>query len=450
MRQGDLIELDIHDLNSQGAGVGRYGGRVVFVPDTVPGDRLEVRITQLKRQYALGKFQRIIEPSGDRRRPPCIVADKCGGCQWLQLNENLQHQIKTQEITQALQRIGGFQDLHLEPMLHGEGLGYRNKATYPFGRSSNGQLQAGYYRKGSHQLVNLNQCPIQDPRLNPLLAAVKQDIGDRGWSIYNEAKHQGKLRHLALRVGYHTGEMLLTLISTSADLPDLDRQAQEWLERYPDLVGVCLNVHPRPGNMIWGRHTQAIAGQDYLTEKFAGLTLTLAPETFFQVNTPVAEQLIQKIIERLQPQGHETLIDAYCGVGTFTLPLAQTVHQAIGIESHAISVQQAWENAAANQIHNVEFLIGAVEDTLPELEGQADIILIDPPRKGCDRRVMESLRQSRPRQILYISCNPATLARDLKILCEDETYSIQWIQPADFFPQTPHVECAVLLEMVTK
>ncbi|MGB2926831.1 MAG: 23S rRNA (uracil(1939)-C(5))-methyltransferase RlmD [Limnothrix sp.] len=449
MQQGDLVELTIHDLNSDGAGVGRYDDRVVFVPDAVPGDRLEVRITKLKRRFAFGKLQTILEPSGDRRRPPCIVADKCGGCQWLQVTDALQLHTKTEEIKQALQRIGGFEDLDIEPILSGEHrLGYRNKVTYPLGRSATGHVQAGYYRKGSHQLVNLNQCPVQDQRLNPLLSEIKADIEAQNWSIYNEEEHRGKLRHLALRVGYHTGEMLLTLISTTPELPGLTEQAEEWLERYPDLVGVCLNVNPKKGNMIWGRHIQAIAGRPYLNEKFAGLDLTLTPDSFFQINTPVAESLLAAIIEKLQLKGTETLIDAYCGVGTFTLPLARQVKQVIGIEVQANSIEQAWENAQANDIDNVDFYIEAVEEALPAFQGIAEVVVIDPPRKGCDRRVLESLRLSRPRQIVYVSCNPATLARDLKILCADETYSIQWIQPADFFPQTPHVECAVLLELV--
>lgn len=450
MQQGDLINLTIHDLNSQGAGVGRDGDRVVFVPDTVPGDRLKVRILRLKRQYALGQLHELIEPSPERRRPPCIVADKCGGCQWLQVSDALQQQTKTNEVKQALQRIGGFTDITVQPILCGaDPLGYRNKATYPLGRSASmGNVQAGYYRKGSHQLVNLNQCPIQDPRLNPLLSDIKVDIQNQGWSIYNETKHQGKLRHLALRIGHHTGEMLLTLISTSADLPNLTEQAEAWLTEYPDLVGVCINENPQKGNMIWGEVTKAIAGRSYLEEQFAGLTLQLRPETFFQVNTTAAEALLTAITAQLHLNGTETLIDAYCGVGTFTLPLAQKVQQAIGIELQASSVQQAWENAHHNQIDNIEFHTGTVEAVLPTLNVQPDIMLLDPPRKGCDRQVLEEVLTLQPRQIVYISCNPATLARDLNILCADQTYAIQWVQPADFFPQTPHVECAVLLTFV--
>ncbi|SMH41065.1 23S rRNA (uracil1939-C5)-methyltransferase [Picosynechococcus sp. OG1] len=421
MHQGDLIELSIHDLNSQGAGVGRHGDQVVFVPDTVPGDRLQVRIVRLKRQYAIGQLQKVLEPAPERRRPPCIVADKCGGCQWLQVEDSLQQQVKTNEIQQALQRIGGFQDLDIQPILSGDGpLSYRNKATYPLGRSSSmGNVQAGYYRKGSHQLINLNQCPVQDSRLNPLLENVKIDIQNQGWSIYNETKHQGKLRHLALRIGQRTGEMLLTLISTSGDLINLETQAETWLEEYPGLVGVCLNENPKKGNLIWGDTTKAIAGRPYLEEIFAGLTLKLRPETFFQVNTSAAEALLTAITQQLTFTGEEILVDAYCGVGTFTLPLAKKVQQAIGIEVQASSIQQAWENAHHNDIHNVEFYAGTVESILPSLDVTADIVLLDPPVKAAIAKC----------SMLSFTANPSKLFISVVILQPSPATSNTFVPP---------------------
>lgn len=446
MQQGDLIELQIHDLNTQGEGVGRFEGQVVFVPDTVPGDRLTARIVKLKRQYKLGKTIELLEPSPHRCRPICIVADKCGGCQWQHISDTFQRQTKQNNIQQALQRIGGFTDINIEPILYGDhSLGYRNKTTFPVARSRTGQVQAGYYRKSSHQLINLNQCPIQDQRLNPLLKEIKLDIQSQGWSIYQEKENRGRLRHLALRIGHHTGQMLLTLISTTTDLPNLSTQAAIWLERYPDLVGVCLNHNDRPGNVIWGTKTRTIIGQDYLEEQFAGLTLKLRPETFFQVNTVAAELLLAAIESRLQLQGNEILLDAYCGIGTFTLPLAQKVQQAIGIEIQPTAIEQARENQAYNQLENVQFYCGTVEKILPTLTVDFDVVLLDPPRKGCDETILKTLANRKPQRIVYISCNPSTLARDLKILCGDHTYAIEWIQPADFFPQTTHVECAVLL-----
>jgi 23S rRNA (uracil1939-C5)-methyltransferase len=364
-QQGKLVELEITDLNSDGDGVGRIGDRVVFVPDTVTGDRVLVRLVHIKRQYILGKLHQLIQASPHRIRPRCIVADKCGGCQWQHIDDGYQRIAKRDRVIQALERIGGFSQPNVAPILADDAsLGYRNKATYPLGISTTGKVQTGYYRRNSHQIVNLNQCPVQDPRLNPLLAEIKRDIQQRGWSIYDENRDRGQLRHLSLRIGRRTGEMLLTLVSTDWDLEDIQEQAQIWLQRYPQLVGVALNRNPERTNVIFGSETRAIAGKPCLREIFAGLELQLRPETFFQVNTEVAEALLNRIIEKLDLQGNEVLIDAYCGIGTFTLPLARRVKQAIGIEVQPASVEQARLNARLNGITNVSFIAAEVETIL--------------------------------------------------------------------------------------
>ncbi|MEO0947998.1 MAG: 23S rRNA (uracil(1939)-C(5))-methyltransferase RlmD [Cyanobacteria bacterium J06641_5] len=449
-QQGTSLELDITDLSDRGDGVGRWHGqRVVFVPDTVTGDRVRARLVRVKRNFAHAKLQAVLVPSTHRQRARCIVADKCGGCQWQHVTDAYQQTAKQDLVRQALQRLGGFEDPPLEPLLTAsDSLSYRNKASYPLGRSRSGQVQAGYYRKGSHQLVNLNRCPIQDMRLDPLLAAVKQDIQAQNWSIYNEHQHHGKLRHLSLRIGRHTGETLLTLIATTANIPNLEAVAQQWLEHHPQLVGVALNLNADRTNAIFGTHTHTIAGRSYLEERFADLRVHLRPETFFQVNTEAAEALYRDIEQHLQLQGSETLVDAYCGIGTFTLPLARRLHQAIGIEVQASAVKQARENAALNGITNVEFQTGSVAVLLPRLEIAPDIVLLDPPRKGCDRPVLETLIQQAPARIVYISCKPATLARDLKILCASGRYRLERARPADFFPQTAHVECVAFLNRI--
>jgi 23S rRNA (uracil1939-C5)-methyltransferase len=445
-QQGQLVEVTITDLNDTGEGVGRLEGRVIFVPDTVTGDRVLVRLVRVKSNYANGKLHQLLEPSPHRIRPNCIVADKCGGCQWQHIDYHYQLEAKQNLVIQALEHIGGFTSPSVAPILTTEtSLAYRNKATYPLKRSATGQVQAGYYHQGSHQLINLNQCPVQDARLNPLLAEIKQDIEQLGWSVYNEERHQGRLRHLSLRIGRRTGEMLLTLVTTDWRLQNLDAQAQKWLSRYPKLVGICVNRNPNRTNVIFGDETRCIAGQPYLREEFAGLQLQLKAETFFQVNTEVAEALLNAIVEQLTLKGDEILLDAYCGIGTFTLPLAQRVRQAMGLEVHPASVEQAQLNAQLNGISNVTFKTGAVETLLPQLEIKPDVVLLDPPRKGCDRAVIEALLMSAPKHIVYISCKPATLARDLKLLCHTGRYQLVHVQPADLFPQTPHVECAAFL-----
>jgi 23S rRNA (uracil1939-C5)-methyltransferase len=477
-RQGELLEVTIADLNHTGEGVGRWQERVVFVPDTVPGDRVRVRLMRVKPQYAQGKIHQMLEASPHRIRPSCIVADKCGGCQWQHIDYAYQLQAKQNLVFQDLQRIGGFAEPPVDPILpRGQGevgeieeieeklvdssspsfpspsslspplyLSYRNKSTYPLARSTaTGQVQAGYYQKGSHELINLNQCPIQDPRLNPLLAEIKQDIQRQGWSIYNESQHQGKLRHLSLRIGRRTGEVLLTLVSRQK-IPGLEDQSQEWLTRYPQLVGVCLNLNPDRTNAILGTETHCVAGRPYFYEEFAGLRFQIQPTTFFQVNTEQAEALLREIETTLKLQGNEVVLDTYCGIGTLTLPLARQVRQAIGIEVQAEAVEQARSNAALNGITNVVFHEGAVEKLLPTLAIQPDIVLLDPPRKGCDRNVIETLLMLQPDRLVYVSCNASTLARDLKLL--SPTYHLLRVQPADFFPQTPHVEAAAFLQRV--
>ena len=445
-QQGDLIEIAIADLSNTGEGVGRFEEQVVFVPDTVPGDRAIVRLVHVKPKYAHGKLHELLEASPHRVRPSCIVADKCGGCQWQHIDYNYQLLAKHNQVIQALQRIGGFVNIPVDAVLTTAApLGYRNKSTYPLGISATGQVQAGYYQKGSHQLVNLNQCPVQDPRLNPLLAEVKQDIQQRGWRIYDERKHQGQIRHLGLRIGRRTGEMLLTLVVKDWNLPGIEQQAQEWLKRYPQLMGVSLNRNSDRTNAIFGSQTRCIAGVPYLREKFADLEFQILPDTFFQVYTEAAEALLQVIQSELNLQGQELLIDAYCGIGTLTLPLAKQVRQAIGIELQPEAVQQAILNAQHNDIHNATFQVGAVEKLLPEMGIIPDVVLLDPPRKGCDRAVIDSLLLSKPSRIVYVSCKVATLARDLKLLCQDGQYTITRVQPADFFPQTAHVEAVAFL-----
>ena len=469
LQQGQIVELEITDLNTSGEGVGRYQGKVVFVPHTVTGDRLKIKIIQSKAKFARGTVQQLLAPSEHRIRPNCIVADKCGGCQWQHIEPIYQRKAKRQQIIQAFHRIGGFArqsglegHMRLKPLSHGaiaedadlevqpilytaNSLNYRNKSTYPLGRSSTGQVQAGYYRRGTHKIVNLNQCPVQDERLHPLLKEVKQDIQQRGWSIYNEANHQGKLRHLSLRIGKNTGEMLLTLVTTTQSLTGIKEQAQLWLDKYSGLVGVCLNINRDRTNRILGAVTHTIVGQPYLKEVFAGIELRIGANTFFQVNTEAAELLFQAIVKQLKLTGNETIIDAYCGIGTFSLPLARKVRQVIGIEVNQASIEQANQNAALNQIDNVIFQAGKVKHWLKQIETKPEILLLDPPRKGCDSQVIDAILMLQPKRIVYISCKGATLARDIQLLCQSNLYQLVHLQPADFFPQTTHVECFAIL-----
>ncbi len=449
--QGQKITLTIDDLADSGDGVGRYENIAIFVPNTVPGDRLEVKLEFVKKNFANASVQKILEPSSDRVRPKCIVADKCGGCQWQAVSYPAQLRTKQNIVLQALQRIGGFNPQVLEelisPIINAEeGLHYRNKVSYPLATGRDGNLKAGYYQKGSHKIVNLNQCPAQDIRLDPMLEELKLDIHNQCWEIYDENAHTGLLRHLGLRIGRNTGEVLITLVTRDWDVPNLESFAQKWLERYPKVVGVILNCNPEKTNAIMGRESRCIAGKDYLLEKFAGLTFRLRADTFFQVYTEQAEKMLKVIEAELNLEGTEILLDAYAGIGTIALPLAEQVKQAIAIEIQPQATAQGKLNAELNGIDNVVFHTGKVEDLISTLDVQPDIVILDPPRKGCELSVIQYLREHAADRLVYVSCNPATQARDLKLLCEGDRYHITRIQPIDFFPQTSHVEAIAFLK----
>ncbi len=450
LQLGAKITLTITDLADNGSGVGRYTDFVVFVPNTVPGDQLLVQIDRMKRSWAQGKLLEIISPSPHRVRPHCIVADKCGGCQWQFAAYSYQLQGKQNQVYQALVRLGKFPapeiSSRIQPILGAsQAFRYRNKVTYPIVADGEGKIKVGYYQANSHKLINLNQCPVQDQRLDPLLQAVKQDLIRSGWSVYNEVTHRGNLRHLGFRIGRHSGEVLVTIVSQSWQLEGMEEIARGWLA-LPGVVGVVLNRNDAPNNVIFGEDSRCVAGRDYVVEYFAGLTFHLTADTFFQIYTEQAELLVELLLDNLDLQSTETIVDAYCGVGTFTLPLAPHCRKCYGIEIQPQAITQAQNNARLNNLTDrVEFITGKVEEILPNLGIKPDILILDPPRKGCEPEVIAFIAQSEIDRVVYISCNPATLARDLQLLCNDNKYKIQTIQPIDFFPQTAHVETMVIL-----
>ncbi|WP_448533462.1 23S rRNA (uracil(1939)-C(5))-methyltransferase RlmD [Parathermosynechococcus lividus] len=440
---GAVLDLKIDTLNHTGDGVARWQGRVVFVPDAVPGDRLRVRLQHVKPQYANGVLLEVLERSPQRVRPACIVADKCGGCQWQCIDYHTQLAAKEQLVKEVIARIGQLQPQAFLPILAAPSpLGYRNKVTYPLARR-HGQVVAGYYQKGSHRIVNLNQCPVQDPRLNPLLATLKADL--QPWPIYDESTGSPGVRHLGLRIGQRTGEQLITLVLAGDLPPHFEEQAQRWYDQFTAVVGVCVNINSQRGNRIFGSQTRVLAGQLYLREVLAGIEFHVGATTFFQVNTAQAEQLIQTLEAWLALSGTEHLLDLYCGIGTLSLPLARSAARVTGVECHPDSVTQAIATARHNGLTNTEFICAVAEEWLPHWCNAVDVLLLDPPRKGCDRAVLDAILGQRPPRIVYVSCHPATLARDLGYLCQAGAYQLAKVQPLDMFPQTAHVETIALL-----
>ena len=450
LRVGAQLELAIDDLDQEGRGLGRHAGAVVFVEGGLPGEWLRVRLVHRARRHWLAEPVAVLTPSPQRRRPPCILADRCGGCTLQALAPSGQQQWKQQRVGTALQRIGGL-DAPVRPLLAAsDDLGYRNRAVIPL-ELREGRLRAGYYQRGTHRIVNLNHCPVLDPRLDRLIAPLKADLEASDWPVdrHAGATHgatDGGLRHLALRVGSHSGEVLITLIAAHGDLPGVEDLARLWLERWPELVGVCLNLQPDPGNRLMGTHTRVLAGRGELRESFAGLELMVAADSFFQVHTRQAERVVPLLEEALE-DAHGYLVDAYCGIGTFSLPLAAAGWRVLGLEQQGAAVALARRNAAANGLSErarfEEAVVGAV---LAERLPGSDALFVDPPRKGLEGPALAAMVAGGPPRLLYLSCDPATLARDLASLVREGGYQLRWLQPIDFFPNTSHVETLAVLE----
>ena len=331
-----------------------------------------------------------------------------------------------------------------------ESLGYRNRALIPIRRDGR-KVRLGYYKRGSHRIVNLNHCPVLDPRLDALIEPIKRDLEATSWPMDSDLQGEPGLRHLGLRIGVRTGEILITLISATESLQAVDVLSAAWMRRWPQLKGVTINLQPKRSNAVFGDRTICLQGQDAIEERFCGLSLELGTTTFFQVNTPRAERVVEQIrdwITRSEPS--QRLIDAYCGIGTIALPLAAAGHRVTGLEISSASVRHAERNASRNRLKHTRFLDGDVARRLRELLPNHDALVVDPPRKGLDPAVLAMVLDHPPRRLVYLSCDPATLARDLRQLAGDSgPYRIEQVQPMDFFPQTSHLECLVLMSRIS-
>lgn len=450
-QEGERLEGVVTGLSHDGRGVVSLEDSVAFVPEALPGERIALQLLHRSRRHWHGRLEQVLIPSAQRQRPPCILASRCGGCTLQHLALPAQRDWKRQKVADALQRLAHFgqEALPIAPTLGGgDGFGYRNRAILPLERRADGSLKAGYYRGGSHQIVNLNHCPVLDPRLDRLIAPLKADLETSGWPVDRHLQAEGGLRHLALRLGHHSGEVLITLVSSRVDLPELETMAQRWLQRWPELVGVCLNLQERPTNTLMGPQTHTVAGRGWLLERFAGVELEIGADTFFQVNTPLAEAVVPLLLAAVADQPPGRLIDAYGGIGTFGLPLAAAGWQVEGIELGAAAVALARRNAARNGLDaRYRAQEGPVAQLLADcLDGSA-VLLVDPPRKGLEPAALAAVLAAPPPRLLYMSCDPATLARDLAALAGPAgPYHLQGLQPFDFFPQTSHVESLAVLQ----
>jgi len=452
-RPGLIIDVEATDLDREGRGVARWNSWVVVVPDLLPGERARVQLQQRQKARWLSRRLELRHSSPERRSRPCILAKDCGGCTLQHWQDQSQTEWKHRSLVQTLQRVGTL--VHdPEPVLedHGRCLGYRNRALIPLRREPDGRLRMGYFRRGSHRIVNLNRCPVLDSRLDVLLEPLKRDLEQSNLPADHDLQGRDGLRHLGLRLGHHTGEVLISLISSREDLPGLKELASRWLNRWPNVRGVTLNLQPKRSNLILGNDTRVLGGSPFIKERFCGLSLSLSTTTFFQVNTPQAERIVELIRDWISGElDSGCLVDAYCGIGTISLPLATAGFDLVGVEQNPDSIDQARSNARMNGLQDrCRFIAGDVADHLGQELSGCDALVLDPPRRGLDDRVIEAIIECPPPLLAYLSCDAATQARDLRrLVMPSGCYQLERLQPIDFFPQTSHLESLALLKRVS-
>jgi len=450
VKVGDVVTIKLDNLASGGDVVGRKDGFAIFVPQGVPEEIVKVEIIEARKSYAKGKIIEIVEESDKRVVPECEIANLCGGCQIAQIDYQAQLNYKQKIVKDAIERIGRLKGIKINPVKGMDTpLFYRNKAQFPLGIRDN-RVITGFYAPKTHQIIEIEDCKIQHPLINRIIKETIELIEEYQLSIYDEKKHTGLLRHLVVRVGVCTNQALLVIVTKDNKFPEGRDLAERLMEKIPELSGVQQNINSKKTNVVLGKITKTLSGTDYITDYIGEVKYKISPLSFFQVNTLQTKVLYDQVVEYAQLTGEEQVVDAYCGLGSISLYLAAQAKQVYGIEVIEEAIEMAKKNAELNGIDNCDFSVGKVRDILPNLQNKIrpDLIVVDPPRKGCHQDVLKEFANIKPDKIIYVSCNPASLARDLKIMCQ-LGYEVVEIQPVDMFPQTYHVESVVLLRSIS-
>lgn len=444
-RVGQQISLTIHGIGSSGEGVGYYEGYTVFVDGALPGEIIEAQFTFCQKRYGRADLISISRTSPDRVQPPCPLFGKCGGCQLMHLSYSKQLEIKQQRVVDALRRIGKIEGVEVFPCLPSpHELEYRNKIQLPV-RKLNSGTALGLYARSSHDLIEVENCYIHCPLGEKVYHEVRDLVKKSGIQAYDPVTGSGELRHVLIKSAVKTHEVLVILVTAGECSPVLAKVAKETMARCGEVKGVVHNIHAGRDNVILGDRYDVLEGAGHITENLCGLTFKVSPASFFQVNPEQAECLYAKALEFAALSGSEVVLDAYCGVGTLSLLFARQAKAVIGVECVAEAIADAKENAALNGIHNATFICDSSETFIGTLK-EIDLVLLNPPRKGCEPSFLDGIGRLLPKTVVYISCDPATLARDIAHLIKFG-YVVEAIQPYDMFPQTAHVECVAKLTL---
>ena len=447
IKKNDRIQLKIDSCSSNGSGVGRHNGMAVFVPATAPGDEITAHILKVKKSYAFAKVESVTKPSADRIEPECPVYLKCGGCVFSHMTYEAESKIKAEHVAECFRRIGGIMP-EFEPIIAAEDdKRYRNKAQYPVA-ADNGEIRTGFYSPHSHRVVHCPDCLLQPKEFEGILGVFADYIKKYNVSVYDETAHRGLLRHIYIRKGSASGEIMVCAVINGKKLPAEDELVNSLLEKESSIKSIIINSNIKDTNVILGAECRTLWGNDCITDILCGLRFRISPLSFYQVNRNQAERLYYKAAEYASLTGKETVLDLYCGAGTIGLSMAKNAKEIIGVEIVPEAIEDAKINAELNGIKNTRFICGDAAQAAETLKNEGiapDVIILDPPRKGCSPEMINTAVQMNPERIVYVSCDPATLARDCGIFNE-LGYAAVKATPVDMFPRTGHCECIVLLK----
>lgn len=439
--------IKIESVTNEGMGVGHIDGFAVFVPNSVREDELKILIVKVNKGYAFGKITEIVSGSPYRVKSPCGVSDKCGGCNLMHIDYNEQLKIKSSIINDCLMRLGGQKDYEFAGIIGMENpYHYRNKLIFPFGTDKNNSPVCGFFAERSHRVIPLTSCLLGDDLHEFVLSEVLSHAKKHNISVYNEENHTGILRRVFIRQGFSKDEAMV-VISVNSDGFKKENELGEKLLTNKKIVSVILNINTKKTNLVLGDKNRTIAGKDTISDILCGFEYEISPHSFFQVNPIQTEKLYNTAIEFADLKETDRVLDLYCGIGTISLLCSKYAKEVVGVEIVPQAIEDAKKNALENKVDNAKFLCGAAEDVVPKLlenNEKPNVVILDPPRKGSDEVTLSAIVNAQPEKIVYVSCNPATLARDVKYLTENG-YTLNKVKGCDMFPHTTHVECCVLL-----
>ncbi len=450
IKKNEEYIITIEDMGIAGEGIGKVDGFTLFVKDALPGDVAKVKVIKTEKTYGYGRLMEVITPSKDRVEPKCKVARQCGGCQIQELSYEAQLAFKQNKVKNNLEHIGKIDSSSYEMCTiigMDEPYHYRNKAQFPVGIDKEGNIVTGFYAGRTHSIIPCDDCAIGDDINKEILSIIKAHMKQYKIKPYDEVKNKGLVRHILIRKGFTTGEIMVCIIINGTELKASDKLVER-LSQINGMKSISLNINKEQTNVIMGKTVINLFGEGCITDYIGDVKFRISPLSFYQVNPIQTKQLYGKALEFASLTGNETVFDLYCGVGTISLFLAKSAKMVYGVEIVPEAIDDARKNAELNGIDNAKFFVGKAEEVVPKMYKEqgitADVVVVDPPRKGCDEKLLETMIQMNPKRIVYVSCDSATLARDLKYLGENG-YEVKKVQAVDMFPHSVHVETCVLL-----